>query len=68
MPVVALILMLVAVAAGVYGIFRAISAHRTPPELRGDWWSQFEREFHAYASRTARPTHDRRRRQRGETA
>jgi hypothetical protein len=26
---------------------------RTPCELRGDWWPEFEREFHAYARRTA---------------
>jgi hypothetical protein len=67
MPVVALILVFIAVAVGAYGIFRGIREHRTPPELRGDWWDQFEREFRAYASRNARSTRDRRR-QRGETA
>jgi hypothetical protein len=25
---------------------------RTPGELRGDWWPEFEREFRAYARRT----------------
>lgn len=68
MAVVALILLALAMVAGMYGIFRAICEHRTPPELRGDWWSQFEREFRAYASRGARPPRERRRRQRGETA
>jgi hypothetical protein len=67
MPVIALILMCIAVGFGAYGIVQAIREHRTPRELRGDWWSGFEREFRAYASRTARPTRDRRR-QRGETA
>ena len=66
MAVVALVFVLLA-AAGVYSIFRAIREHRTPPELRGDWWSGFEREFRAYVSRTPRPTRDHRR-QRGETA
>ncbi len=26
--------------------------HRTPVELRGDWWSSFEAEFRAYARRS----------------
>jgi hypothetical protein len=25
--------------------------HRTPAEVRGDWWPRFEREFRAYADR-----------------
>jgi hypothetical protein len=29
---------------------------RTPFELRGDWWPEFEREFRAYARRTV-PRH-----------
>jgi hypothetical protein len=28
-----------------------VRARRTPPELHGDWWSAFEREFRAYAAR-----------------
>lgn len=27
---------------------------RTPPELRGDWWAGFEREFRAYALQVSR--------------
>jgi hypothetical protein len=27
--------------------------NRTPPELRGDWWPGFEREFRAYAEAAA---------------
>lgn len=28
-----------------------VARYRTPPELRGDWWSEFEREFRAYTLR-----------------
>lgn len=27
---------------------------RTPPELRGRWWADFERQFRAYAEQAAR--------------
>jgi hypothetical protein len=67
MPVVALVLVAVTLGFGAYGIVQAIREHRTPPELRGDWWARFEREFRAYAARPSRPPRDRRR-QRGETA
>lgn len=67
MSVVALVLVVIAVGLGIYGIVQAIREHRTPPELRGDWWGRFEREFRAYAARPARAPRDRRR-QRGETA
>ena len=30
--------------------------HRTPAELRDDWWPQFEREFREYAHRVGRAT------------
>lgn len=26
----------------------------TPPELRGDWWEDFERQFRAHAAEVAR--------------
>ncbi len=67
MPVVALVLVVIALGFGAYGIVQAIREHRTPPELRGDWWSRFEREFRAYAARPPRSSRDRRR-ERGETA
>ena len=51
MPVVALVLALVAVIIGLVGICQAIREHRTPKELRGNWWSRFEREFRAYENR-----------------
>jgi hypothetical protein len=47
---------LVAAAAIVAHV--ALSAwreHRTPAELRRDWWPQFEREFRAYARQLAGP-------------
>jgi hypothetical protein len=31
---------------------------RTPSELRGEWWPEFEREFRAHARRTT-PRHRR---------
>lgn len=27
---------------------------RTPPELRGDWWGDFERQFRAHAAEVSR--------------
>jgi hypothetical protein len=67
MPVVALVLLSIALMVGAGGILHAIREHRTPPELHGDWWTRFEREFRAYAKQTARSDRDRRR-QPGETA
>jgi hypothetical protein len=66
MPVVALIGAFVALAIGAAGLLYSVREHRTPRELRGDWWTGFEREFRAYAQRSARANRDRRR-QRGET-
>ena len=65
MPVVALVVVVVALLVGGAGVWQAICAYRTPPELRGDWWRRFERDFRAYASRTAPSLRDRRR-HRGE--
>jgi hypothetical protein len=31
---------------------RRLRRRRMVSELRGDWWPRFEREFHAYASRS----------------
>jgi hypothetical protein len=50
--------------AGAYAILVTVRRRRTPPELRGDWWTPFEREFRAYARQAARQ----RRRHRGERA
>jgi hypothetical protein len=45
------------IAAAVIMIPLVLSAwrqHRTPAELRGEWWSRFESEFRAYADQAAR--------------
>jgi hypothetical protein len=63
MEVLVLIVMLGAVA-GLIAILLARHRLRTPRELRGDWWTPFEREFRAYASQAARQ----RRRHRGGRA
>ena len=63
MPVLAIVLAALAVACGTAAIFAAIRRMRTPAELRGDWWSEFEREFRAYATNG-----DRRGRHRGKPA
>jgi hypothetical protein len=43
---IGLALVFIFVPCAVLGVRR----NRTPRELRGDWWSKFEREFRAYAS------------------
>ena len=49
-----------AVMAGVTLLITRVRARRRPAELRGDWWSAFERDFRAYVA-TARPTESPRR-------
>jgi hypothetical protein len=61
---VALLIVILGAAAGVIAILLALHRRRTPRELRGDWWTPFEREFRAYASQAARQ----RRRHRGGRA
>jgi hypothetical protein len=56
------VILITAIAAG-YGMLTALRRSRTPDELRGDWWTEFEREFRAYARTSAR-FQPRRRRQR----
>ena len=63
----ALILVALAVVLGACAIYLAVRRMRTPPELRGDWWPEFEREFRAYASRAADRGGERQH-QRGEPA
>lgn len=61
------ILVVLAVALAAWAVRAAVRRVRTPPELRGDWWPEFERQFRAYASRSA--NRDRQRRHhRGEPA
>jgi hypothetical protein len=64
MPVLALVLVILALATGAGAIFFTMHRRRTPPELRGDWWTPFEREFRAYARQAPRE----RRRHRGGRA
>ncbi|MFL5865385.1 MAG: hypothetical protein ACJ780_32230 [Solirubrobacteraceae bacterium] len=53
-----IVFLIVGTATGGYLAFRAWSHRRTPPELRGDWWTAFERDFRAYARRATRaPDH-----------
>jgi hypothetical protein len=61
---VALLIVILGAVAGAYAILVTVRRRRTPPELRGDWWTPFEREFRAYARQAARQ----RRRHRGERA
>ena len=51
---VTLLIVVGIVAIGTAAILGAVHRHRTPPELRGDWWTPFEREFRAYARQAAR--------------
>jgi hypothetical protein len=53
--VIALVLvMLAALSLGGYFAIPAWRRSRTPPELRGDWWSRFETDFRAYVERASR--------------
>lgn len=54
-PVV-LVASLVAVV-GMALVVQEIRLRRPPPELQGDWWTAFEREFRAYARDVERPHH-----------
>jgi hypothetical protein len=69
MAVLALAAIVLAVA-GLSAIVIAARHQRKPAELRGDWWTPFEREFRAYVRQQSKSVHrDRdRRRHRGERA
>lgn len=49
MPLLAWLGLVVLAGLAICLLVRAVSYHRTPAELRGDWWTPFEREFRAYA-------------------
>ena len=68
MPVLALALVILAVAIGACAILITVRRRRTPPELRGDWWTPFETEFRAFAAQQAARRERERRRHRGERA
>ena len=67
MSVIALVIVACALAIGTCAILAAVRYRRTPTELRGDWWTPFEREFRAYAKQSTKPGRERRR-HRGERA
>ena len=54
LPVVVLVLALTAVV-GLCLLVQEMSGRRTPADLRGDWWTSFEREFRAYAREMTSP-------------
>jgi hypothetical protein len=71
MTFLAVAVLALALAGGVFAIRTIARRRRTPVELRGDWWTAFEREFRAYAQQAARQDARRdreRRRHRGERA
>ena len=68
MPVLVLVLAALALAGGACAIVVTVRRRRTPPELRGDWWTPFEREFRAYARQQSGRRDRQRRRHRGERA
>ena len=53
LPLVVLVLALVTIV-GVCLLVQEGLRRRTPAELRGDWWTSFEREFRAYAREATR--------------
>lgn len=67
MSALALVIVSVALLGGTWAILSAVRYRRTPRELRGDWWTPFEREFRAYAKQAA-GRDQQRRRHRGERA
>lgn len=49
LPTIGLLVLGVAIAAiGARLLLASWHRHRTPPELRGDWWARFEGGFRAY--------------------
>ncbi len=61
LPLVVLVLAVIGVV-GICLLVQEVRGHRRPAELRGDWWTSFEREFRAYASEVTRSQRSRSRR------
>jgi len=53
-PGLIIVLVLVA-AAGIGGMARAWWCRRNPAPLRGDWWTDFERDFRRWAASRPQP-------------
>jgi hypothetical protein len=68
MSALAFLIVAIALAGGTCAILAAMHHRRKPPELRGDWWTPFEREFRAFAREQAAVRDRQRRRHRGERA
>lgn len=52
----------IAVVLAVLVALRINRWRQTPPELRGDWWAEFEEDFWAYVCRLEQSRRPRRRR------
>lgn len=52
-----LVAVVIILGVGIFTVWRAAHSGDTPPELKGDWWSDFERQFRAYAQRAESETH-----------
>ena len=57
---IGIIVIVLAVTAGITLVIIRAHAQRRPAELRGDWWSAFERDFRAYAAAARRSESPRR--------
>ena len=55
MAVVVLLFVIAAVPAAGLCVSAVSLELRTPPDLRGNWWTAFERDFRAYERAAARP-------------
>jgi hypothetical protein len=62
MPALAVVDLVLLAAAVTWLLAWIVRHHRTPVELRGDWWTSFEREFRAYGGGTPRSERNSRRR------
>lgn len=51
MPVALAVVIGVVVGLIGFKVGMALRTWRTPPEVRGDWWTSFERDFRLYAER-----------------
>jgi hypothetical protein len=59
---VLLVAILIAVVLAACVVVRVERWRRTPAELRGNWWAEFEAEFRAYARRLEQSRRPRQRR------
>jgi hypothetical protein len=51
--ILVVVFVVASIVIGATFIAKTLRAHRTPSELRGDWWSRFESEFRDYTRRTS---------------